>query len=88
MRSMVEGAGITAALGIRPLHRLRRSPSPAFAGEEPAFQRQPIAPTIMDTSLSPFTMPGAADRAGENSCVSTWLGPALFVLFRSRTRRH
>ena len=27
MRSMVEGAG--AALGIRPLHRLRRSPSPA-----------------------------------------------------------
>jgi hypothetical protein len=36
MRSMVEGAGISAAAGIRPLHRLRRSPSPRFAGEEPS----------------------------------------------------
>ena len=29
MRSMVEGASAGAAIGIRPLHRLRRSPSPA-----------------------------------------------------------
>ena len=28
MRSMVEGASTSAASGIRPLHRLRRSPSP------------------------------------------------------------
>ncbi len=28
MRSMVEGAITGAALGLRPLHRLRRSPSP------------------------------------------------------------
>ena len=29
MRSMVEGAITSAAAGTRPLHRLRRSPSPA-----------------------------------------------------------
>ncbi len=29
MRSMVEGADTSVAAGIRPLHRLRRSPSPA-----------------------------------------------------------
>jgi hypothetical protein len=34
MRSMVEGADRRAESGIRPLHRLRRSPSPASRGEE------------------------------------------------------
>jgi hypothetical protein len=38
MRSMVEGASDRAATFIRPLHRLRRSPSPIAVamGEEPA----------------------------------------------------
>ena len=38
MRSMVEGADICAASVTRPLHRLRRSPSPAATGEEPGDQ--------------------------------------------------
>ena len=51
MRSMVEGAVIIAAVCTRPLHRrslssvrpkagpVGRSPSPRFAGEEPALSR-------------------------------------------------
>ncbi len=35
MRSMVEGAGARAAAGMRPLHRLRRSPSPASRVRNP-----------------------------------------------------
>ena len=35
MRSMVEGANRRApAAGIRPLHRVPRSPSPAYAGKD------------------------------------------------------
>ena len=38
MRSMVEGAATSAADGIRPLHRVPRSP-PRSAGEESAAQQ-------------------------------------------------
>jgi len=38
MRSMVEGANAARQRStVRPLHRLRRSPSPAEAGEDPPY---------------------------------------------------
>src|SRR5688572_13257341 len=45
-RSVVEGAATATSAWGRPLHRLRRSPSPAalrFAGEEPDCLRQDVS---------------------------------------------
>ena len=46
MRSMVEGAGASAAIVIRPLpnRTLRRSPLPRFAGEEPRAHERSSRP--------------------------------------------
>jgi len=54
MRSMVEGAATTAAPGIRPLHRLRRSPSPARRGRNPKpLRRSGALMTPSGSSLNP-----------------------------------
>ncbi|MBC7852065.1 MAG: PHP domain-containing protein [Pirellulaceae bacterium] len=46
MRSMGEGADINAEAGIRPLHRLRRFPSPCGGGtfRSPTSQKHPCRP--------------------------------------------
>ena len=62
-------------------------PPPRFAGEEPGVPASTKCADEHGHFASAIYYDRRGGPSGREFCVSTWLGPTLFALFRSRSRR-